>query len=158
MGGFNHDWDKTQLVNPENGSVYGANNRNVNSKTYATDTFADLVRNEYADYSDRFKPREQELMSLADSEVLLDQQLSRITANGNSRYKKAAANSALMNQRYGVQANSRQQNYNDTQLQAQQGLAISQAKNSSRLDASDRKLGILSGSGSTRQSALDYQG
>lgn len=132
--------------------------RSYGSDTYAQDTYADLVRAEYADYEQRFQPYEQKLMSLADSEVLLDQQLSKITASGASRYKQAAANSALMNQRYGVQSNDRQQSYNNTQLDAQRGLAISQAKNSSRLDSQDRRMGILSGSGATRQSALDSQG
>lgn len=133
-------------------------NRNYGSKTYAQDTYADLINAEYDDYQARFQPYEQKLMSLADSEALLDDQLSRISSNSSAKYKQAAANSALMNQKYGVQTNAREQNYNATQMDGQRGLAIAQAKNSSRLDAEDRQMGILSGSSITRQSALNTEG
>jgi hypothetical protein len=95
-------------------------------------------------------------MSLADSEAMLDEQLSKISANGVSRYKKSQANSALNNQRYGVQSNARETNYNDTKLDGRRGLDIAQAKNMSRLQSEDSKSNILSGAGSTRQ--LDNQG
>lgn len=124
------------------------------SKTYASDTWARLVEEEYADYQQRFQPYETKLLSLADGEALLDEQLSRISASASARYRMAQQNSALMNERYGVTETARQQQYNQTQINAQRGLSISQAKNASRLAAEDRRMGILSGANYTRQSAL----
>ena len=121
------------------------------SDDFASDTYAALTKYEYQDYRDRFKPNEQRLMSLADSEELLDQQLAKISSSSTARFSQAKKNSAMMNQRYGVQSNERQDNYNNTQLDAQKGLAISQAKNMSRLASKDRQMGILSGSSSSRQ-------
>jgi hypothetical protein len=134
-------------------SNYGTRYRDKNSDTYATDTYADLTRSEYSDYKTRFQPYEEKLMSLADSEAMLDDQLSKISANGVSRYKKAQTNSALMNQRYGVQSSARENSYNNTQLDGRRGLDISQAKNMSRLQSEDSKANILSGAGTTRQLA-----
>lgn len=128
------------------------------SDTFAQDTYAQLVRNEYADYKSRFQPYETKLMSIADSEQLLDQQLAKISGTSERRFSQARTNSALMDRRYGVQQSQRQQNYNTTQSEAQRGLAISQAKNMSRLNAKDRRLGVLSGAGSTRQQAQDLGG
>jgi len=133
-------------------------NRSYASDTYASDTYADLVRNEYSDYKTRFQPYEKTLMSLADSEAMLDAQLSKIGANSASRYKQAKQNSALKNERYGIQANGRQSNYNNTQMDAQRGLAVSNAKNMSRISAADRQMGILSGSSTSRQTLADLQG
>lgn len=143
--------------------LYAANNaypraRSQSSDTYASDTLADIQRAEYADYKTRFQPHEKKLMSLADSETLLDEQLSRISATSKRRFQQANTNSALMNQRYGVRANERQKNYNQTMSGAEQGLAISQAKNMSRLSAADRSTGILSGAGSTRELANQQGG
>jgi hypothetical protein len=139
-------------------SPYMPGQRNPNSDSYAADTFADITRSEYADYKQRFQPYEQKLMSLAQSEELLDEQLSRISATSKRRFDQSKVNSALMNDRYGVQQNERQSNYSNTMSGASQGLAISQAKNMSRLAATDRKTGILSGAGSTRQLANQQGG
>jgi hypothetical protein len=133
------------------GAAYGEGNRSYQSDTFASDTYADLVRKEYSD-SQRFKPYEQELMSLADGEELLNDQLSKITGNSSRRFAQAKKNTDMMNQRYGVTNSQRQNNSNNTQLDAQRGLAISQAKNMSRLASEDRTLGVLSGAGVTRQS------
>lgn len=129
-----------------------------NSKTYASDTWAQLIRSEYEDYEDRFQPYEQKLLSLADSEALLDEELSRISASSAQRFSMAKQNSALMNQKYGVQTTARQDNYNQTQMDAQRGLAIAQSKNNTRLADADRRVGILTGSSTTRQSATNYEG
>lgn len=135
------------------GSSINPRPRNPNSDTYASDTFADITRAEYADYEQRFQPYEKRLMSLAQSEELLDEQLSRITATSKKRFDQSRVNSALMNERFGAQTTQRQQNYSNTMNDASRGLAISQSKNMSRLAATDRQTGILSGAGSTRQLA-----
>lgn len=155
-GGNNQTYQGEGSYSARQESPYSVNSprpRNTNSDTFASDTFADITRAEYADYKDRFQPYEKRLMSLAESEELLDAQLSRITATSKKRFEQSKANSALMNERYGVQQNSQQQNYSNTMNDASRGLAISQAKNMSRLAATDRKVGILSGAGSTRQLA-----
>ena len=147
-------WDNLRRGNVSERYPYG-NYRSTKSKTYASDTWADLVESEYEDYQQRFQPYERKLLSLADSEALLDEQLSRITANTKSRFNLAQQNVNMMNQRYGIQSTQRENNYNQTQMNAQRGLAISQAKNASRMAESDRRFGILSGAGATRQTAFD---
>ena len=128
------------------------------SDDYASNTYAQVIRAEYGDYKSRFQPYEKKLMALADSEQLLDDQLSKITANGSKRYKQAQASSAIMDQRYNTQTTQRQQNYSNTQSDSQRGLAISQAKNMSRLASEDRRVGILSGAGSSRQTMNNLGG
>lgn len=152
----NMEWGLDNRNQPN--SAYMPRSRNSNSDTYAADTFADITRAEYQDYKDRFQPYETKLMGLAQSEALLDEQLSRITTTSKRRFDQSKANSALMNQRYGVQQNDEQRNYSNTMTDASRGLAISQAKNMSRLAATDRKTGILSGAGSTRQLANQQGG
>jgi hypothetical protein len=147
MGGRDNEWF------PQSNNLNAPRRRNYNSDTFASDTYADLVRTEYEE-SKRFKPYEQELMSLADGEALLNDQLSKITGASTRKFAQAKTNSEMMNQRYGVTSSQRQDNSNNTQLDAQRGLAISQAKNMSRLASEDRKLGVLSGAGVTRQNAM----
>ena len=149
--------DLSRLKTNDIGPI-GVGNRHRSSDTYASDSYADLTNAEYADYKDRFQPYEQTLMSLADSEAMLDDQLSKISANGVSRYKNAQTNSALMDQRYGVQSNARQTNYSNTQLDGQKGLDIAKAKNMSRLQSKDSRAAILSGAGAPRQQIDNQQG
>lgn len=138
-------------------SISNPNNRSYLSDTYATDTLADLQRAEYQDYKTRFQPYERKLMSLADSEQLLDAQLSKISQTSAARFQQSAINTQMRDQRYGAVRSNRVQNATETQRGAQQGLAISQAKNMSRLASDERQMGILSGS-NTRQLANQQRG
>lgn len=155
--GFDNALDRTYLglnrYTPTNPA-----NRNYNSDTFATDTFADLQRAEYADYKARFRPQEKKLMSLAEGEELLDAQLSRISQSSTNRFKQSAINTQMQDQRYGVQRTGRVKNATDTQRGLQKGLAISQSKNMSRLAADERQMGILSGNSNTRQLANQQTG
>ncbi|MFC6441031.1 hypothetical protein [Bowmanella sp. JS7-9] len=149
-------------ANTASGSYLGGNDpryflplRQTFGKHYASDTYAALIGNEYKDYWERFQPYEQRLMQLSDSTELLDAQLSRITANSARQFNQARANSALMNQKYGIQMTDRMQQTNDTRMAGQYGLTVANSKNMSRLAAKDRNMGILTGSNG-RQAVANY--
>lgn len=130
------------------------------SKDYASRTYANIIRGEYADYLNRFQPYELRMMDLAQSSELLDQQLARITTNvdhafGNQNLKDASLNM----QRYGVNQNEAQQNRQARETDINRAMAIAHAKNNTRVAAEDRKFGLITGGSGQRQVVKqDYLG
>ena len=133
---------------------------NPNDDEYAAKTYANIIRGEYADYVNRFQPYEQRMMSLAESSELLDQQLSRITTNINNAYgNQSLQDTAINMQRFGVQQNQAQQNYQARQTDINRAMSIAHAKNNTRVAAEDRKFGLVTGGSGQRQMVKqDYLG
>ncbi len=129
----------TELYRP---ASFGENN-----KKYASETAAELAKLEYSDYRIRFEPEEERLLELSKGRELLDQQLSRITANSKSR--RASRQTQLEQSRFGVLTSDKQQASNTRQDAISSGLSIAHAKNNSRIHASDQQMGVLTG-GSAR--------
>ncbi|EFE22839.1 hypothetical protein ACVQ8M_08270 [Edwardsiella tarda] len=112
---------------------------------WASDTFADLTRQQYQDWRERFYPRLKTLMEQASGEALLDRQLGR--ANWNTQNSLRSALSAQTNQmaRYGTPLGQEAQ---DHRLGLRTALAHAGAKNGIREAARSRRFAILTGGAS----------
>ena len=56
---------------------------------YAADTFAQITRESYQDWKDRFYPKQKELMELATNGKLLQEQLGRVDENNANALRSA---------------------------------------------------------------------
>lgn len=117
----------------------------------ASDTYANLIRQQYADYKARYLPEQEKLMSLATDDSLMSAQLQRTSENERNAIN--SANQAQNNQmgRMGV---ATQTNTNDNSSSLSSALAQAYAKNGTRSAAEERNLSILAGD-SARSYAID---
>lgn len=110
---------------------------------YASDKYANIVREQYNDWKTRYYPEQQKLMSLATDNSLMNAQLNRtstIAANAVSSAEQAQSNQIS---RMGV---ATQTNTNDNSSSLSSALAQAAAKNGTRSAAEERNLSILAGS------------
>lgn len=123
---------------------------------YASKTYAQLVRSQYADYQERFQPYEERMMDLATSRELLDQQLSRIGTNINASFANPQFSAgALASQRYGTQQTAQERSFNTRQSDMDRALATAHAKNNTRLANADMKQNMVTGGSSVRGLMVD---
>lgn len=111
---------------------------------YASDKFADITRQQYADWKARYYPEQQKLMSLATDNTLMNAQLNRTSENAANAVNTAEQAKTNQLARMGV-ANTT--NVNDNSGSLNTSLAIASAKNGTRAAAEERNLSILGGSG-----------
>lgn len=111
---------------------------------YASDKFANITRQQYADWKARYYPEQQKLMSLATDNTLMNAQLNRTADNAANAVNTAEQAKTNQLARMGV-ANTT--NVNDNSGSLNTSLAIASAKNGTRAAAEERNLSILGGSG-----------
>ena len=111
---------------------------------YASDKFANITRQQYADWKTRYYPEQQKLMSLATDNTLMNAQLNRTSENAANAVNTAEQAKTNQLARMGV-ANTT--NVNDNSGSLNTSLAIASAKNGTRAAAEERNLSILGGSG-----------
>lgn len=145
------------IVNDESRFLSGALNTNTsmfvspNDKQYASKTYANIIESQYDDYLARFKPYESQMLDLAQSRELLDDQLSRITGSINASFNNPQMSAGnLQMQRYGVQQSAQQQAKSNRQNETQRALAIADAKNNTRVANQDQKMALITGASATR--------
>ena len=110
---------------------------------YASDKYANIVRQQYTDWKTRFYPKQQELMELATNGQLLREQLGRVDENNANALRSAQQATANRNARMGVATTT---NANDNSSSLNTSLAVAAAKNGTRSAAEERNLSILAGS------------
>lgn len=113
---------------------------------YASDKYANIVRQQYTDWKTRYQPEQQKLMSLATDNSLMNAQLNRTSTNAASAANSvSSAEQAQSNQmsRMGVATTT---NANDNSSSLNTSLAVAAAKNGTRSAAEERNLSILTGS------------
>ena len=138
---------------------YGLGGISLNDDEYASKTYAQIIRSQYNDYVNRFQPYEERMMDLAQSRELLDEQLSRITANINSSYANPQFSAgALTSQRYGVQQSADERAFSTKQRSMDKALAIAHAKNNTRLANADMQQNMITGGSSVRGLTTELQG
>lgn len=118
---------------------------------YASDTYAQIIRDQYDDWKNRFYPKQQELMDLATSGEMMKNQLARVdatTANSVNNAQVAQQNTMA---RMGV---STATDSNDNSLGLKASLATANAKNGARSAEQERQINILSGANAGLKSAL----
>jgi hypothetical protein len=111
---------------------------------YASDTFANLTRQQYADWQQRFQPQQEKLMSLATDNSLLNAQLDRTAGNAANAVSSAQDSYHAQMSRMGI---STPLNTNDNSNNLNTSLAVAAAKNGTRTAAEERQLSILAGNG-----------
>lgn len=112
---------------------------------YASDTFADVTRKQYADWQQRYFPKLQSLMDLSTSGQLMNNQLARADSTRQQALNTATIGAANQQARYGA---AQQASQGDNSLGLKSALATARAKNGIRDAETDRQMNILTG-GST---------
>ncbi|HIE0017522.1 hypothetical protein [Serratia marcescens] len=108
----------------------------------AADTYARLIREQYADWQNRFYPKQKELMGLATSGQLMNDQLSRAEANTQQTLSTAQVGQQNQMARYGV---AQTQTAGDNSLGLRSALATAGAINGVREGEADRQMNVLTG-------------
>ncbi|EEC0437875.1 hypothetical protein AH715_003464 [Salmonella enterica subsp. enterica] len=125
------------------------------SSHYASDTFAQLTRDQYYDWLNRYYPKLETLMRLGTGNQLMNEQLGR--ANGIAVQSLRTAQLGQNNQmaRYGA---IRPQNLQDNTLGLRSALAVAGAKNGIREAQQDRQMNILTGGAAPVRQQLNIGG
>ncbi|WP_145500029.1 hypothetical protein [Yersinia bercovieri] len=108
----------------------------------ASETYANLMRGQYNDWLTRFYPKQKELMGLATSGELMNQQLTRVSDSSANSLRAAQLGTQNQLARYGV---TQTVNPNDNSLGLRSALAMAGAKNGIREAEQDRQMNILTG-------------
>ncbi|MEA9441463.1 hypothetical protein VCX45_12315 [Aeromonas caviae] len=122
---------------------------------YAADTFAQITRESYQDWKDRFYPKQKELMDLATNGELLQDQLGRVDENNTNALRSAQQATANRNARMGVSA---QQNPNDNSQGLRMALMTAGTENGLREQEQSRQMGILTGADAGLREAIKTGG
>ena len=122
---------------------------------YAADTFAQITRESYQDWKNRFYPKQKELMELATNDQLLLEQLGRVEENNANALRSAQQATDNRNARMGVSA---QQNPNDNSQGLRMALMTAGTENGLREQEQSRQMGILTGADAGLREAIKTGG
>ncbi|WP_227096158.1 hypothetical protein [Aeromonas veronii] len=120
---------------------------------YAADTFAQITRESYQDWKDRFYPKQKELMELATNGQLLQEQLGRVDENNANALRSAQQATANRNARMGVSSNT-----NDNSQGLRAALMTAGTENGLREQEQARQMGILTGADAGLREAIKTGG
>ena len=120
---------------------------------YAADTFAQITRESYQDWKDRFYPKQKELMELATNDQLLLEQLGRVDENNANALSSAQQATANRNARMGVSSNT-----NDNSQGLRAALMTAGTENGLREQEQARQMGILTGADAGLREAIKTGG
>ena len=120
---------------------------------YAADTFAQITRESYQDWKDRFYPKQKELMELATNGKLLQEQLGRVDENNANALRSAQQATPNRNARMGVSSNA-----NDNSQGLRAALMTAGTENGLREQEQARQMGILTGADAGLREAIKTGG
>ena len=120
---------------------------------YAADTFAQITRESYQGWKDRFYPKQKELMELATNGKLLQEQLGRVDENNANALRSAQQATANRNARMGVSSNA-----NDNSQGLRAALMTAGTENGLREQEQARQMGILTGADAGLREAIKTGG
>ncbi|QHB83352.1 hypothetical protein GIS01_14905 [Aeromonas veronii] len=120
---------------------------------YAADTFAQITRESYQDWKDRFYPKQKELMERATNGKLLQEQLGRVDENSANALRSAQQATANRNARMGVSSNA-----NDNSQGLRAALMTAGTENGLREQEQARQMGILTGADAGLREAIKTGG
>ncbi|UJZ96494.1 hypothetical protein IHC87_18185 [Photobacterium damselae subsp. damselae] len=107
----------------------------------ASETYANITRQMYEDWEQRFYPKQKELLDRAASGELATEQINRVDRNMQDSMRSTTLSNINYMARYGVDVNF------SPNTEARQALGLAGAKNAIRESEQERSMGILSGSG-----------
>ncbi|MFB2891115.1 hypothetical protein [Aeromonas veronii] len=120
---------------------------------YAADTFAQITRESYQDWKNRFYPKQKELMELATNGKLLQEQLGRVDENNANALRSARQATANRNARMGVSSNA-----SDNSQGLRAALMTAGTENGLREQEQARQMGILTGADAGLREAIKTGG
>ncbi|MFQ1660588.1 hypothetical protein ACK39C_07505 [Aeromonas veronii] len=120
---------------------------------YAADTFAQITRESYQDWKNRFYPKQKELMELATNGQLLREQLGRVDENNANALRSAQQATANRNARMGVSSNA-----SDNSQGLRAALMTAGTENGLREQEQARQMGILTGADAGLREAIKTGG
>ncbi|MFL9704665.1 hypothetical protein [Aeromonas veronii] len=120
---------------------------------YAADTFAQITRESYQDWKNRFYPKQKELMELATNGKLLQEQLGRVDENNANALRSAQQATANRNARMGVSSNA-----SDNSQGLRAALMTAGTENGLREQEQARQMGILTGADAGLREAIKTGG
>ena len=120
---------------------------------YAADTFAQITRESYQDWKNRFYPKQKELMELATNGKLLQEQLGRVDENNANALRSAQQATANRNARMGVSSNA-----NDNSQGLRAALMTAGTENGLREQEQARQMWILTGADAGLREAIKTGG
>lgn len=120
---------------------------------YAADTFAQITRESYQDWKNRFYPKQKGLMELATNGKLLQEQLGRVDENNANALRSAQQATANRNARMGVSSNA-----NDNSQGLRAALMTAGTENGLREQEQARQMGILTGADAGLREAIKTGG
>lgn len=122
----------------------------------ASDTYAQITRDQYNDWLTRFYPKQLELMQYATDGTLMNQQLARADQNSQQSLNSAVVGAANQQARYGTMNNNSESADNGLSLKS--ALATAGSKNGIREAQQERELNILTGGSATLRDMMNIGG
>jgi hypothetical protein len=116
-------------------------------------TMANLTREQWNDFKNRYLPVQDELLSLATNDNLLNEQLTRNKQNLNNSFDLAETNENRRLGRYGLTADNTKQDKNNNNLL--KSLTLASVNNETRSAVDDLQNKIITGQGGAPQSLAD---
>ena len=135
--------------------IYDVDTTNIRTGSYQA-ALADLTRQQFEDYKNRFLPVQEELFGLATSDKLLNEQLERNGKNITTSFKQSEVAEAQRLGRYGLTPDETKQSTANTGLL--KSLTTASVNNETRESVDDLQNSILTGQSGTPQSLADIGG
>lgn len=143
------------MIDPRTEELNSTSNAQRSGNTYQN-AMADLTRDQWNDFKNRFLPVQKELFSLATSDKLLTEQLDRNAVNVDRSFANAEQNESMRLGRYGLAAENSQQNGNNTNLL--KSLTTASVNNETRGAVDELQNKIITGQGGAPKSLADIGG
>jgi len=124
-----------------------------NSPNSYQDTMAQLTRDQWSDFKDRYLPVQNDLLALANSDQLLTEQLGRNSQNIDNSFSLADKNESMRMGRYGLSPDDSAQNSTNTGLL--KSLTTASVNNETREAVDDLQTKIVTGQGGSPRSLAD---
>ncbi len=125
------------------------------SSHYASDTYAQLIREQYDDWLNRYYPKQQQLMQLGTNNQLMNAQLARTDGIAANSLRSAQLGTQNQMARYGL---SRTTNPQDNTAGLRSALAVAGADNGIRQAEQERQMNILTGGAAPVRQQLNIGG
>ena len=118
-----------------------------------SDNMADITRQQWEDYKERFLPVQRDLLSLATSDQLLNEQLDRNQTNLARSFNSSEKDEQIRMNRYGLSPDNSKQDSNNNQLL--KNLTLASVNNETRQAVDDLQNKIITGQGGAPKTLAD---
>jgi len=135
--------------------IYDVDTTNIRTDKYQN-ALADLTRQQFEDYKNRFLPVQEELFGLATSDKLLNEQMARNEKNINTSFNQSKVAESQRLGRYGLAPDETKQSSANTGLL--KSLTTASINNETRESVDDLQNQILTGQGGAPKSLADIGG